>query len=123
MAWLLRRRWRRWPRDFPGPPSAMELVDSRRAPAQAPVPWIDVLHVPAPAHHEVAAVARTATALAGAGAPGGAGDLRGLPRGVERRAGRDPVAVDRQRDRVGQAEVLAVQVAERAAQPGRQEVG
>ena len=28
------------------------------------MPWITVLHVPAPAHHEVAAVARTAAALA-----------------------------------------------------------
>ena len=91
---------------FPGPPSAMELIDSRRALAQALAPWISVLHVAAPARHEVAAVARAATAAAGVGARGGAGDLSGLLRGVERRNGRDAVAVDRQRDRVGQAEVL-----------------
>src|SRR2546430_15371713 len=99
---------------IPGATWAMELVASRRAPAQALAPWIGVLHVAAPAHHEVAAVARTAAALAGAGAPGGAGDLSGLLRGAERRTGRDAVAVDGQRNRVGQAEVLAVQVAERA---------
>src|SRR5215472_19259597 len=82
-----------------------------------------VLHVPAPARHEVAAVARAAASRAGVGAGGGRGDLGGLRRGVERGGGRHAVPVERQRDRVGQAEVLAVQVAERTAQPGGQEVG
>ena len=53
---------------IPGATFAMELIDSRRALAQALAPWITVLHVAAPARHELAAVARAATAAAGAGA-------------------------------------------------------
>ena len=51
---------------IPGATFAMELIDSRRALAQALAPWITVLHVAAPARHELAAVARAATGAAGA---------------------------------------------------------
>ena len=76
--------------------------------------------MPALAWHEVAH-------QLGRPPPHGAGpaarDLGRLRCGVERRSGGDAVGVELQCDRVGQAVVLAVQVVERAALPGREEVG
>src|SRR6185312_17226447 len=101
----------------------MELVGwYPAAPAQALTPPITVLHVPVIARHEVGPpVVVTGTMVVVTAADRVHAGL--LRRGVVRRGGRHAVAVGRQRDRVGQPVVLAVQVVERAAQPGREEGG
>src|SRR5581483_10220435 len=66
---------------------------------------------------------RTGRRGGGRGGRGTAVRVGGLLGDVEGRRGRDAVTVERQRDRVGQREVLAVQVRERGALPGGQEVG